>query len=128
MLFETAIICTTVGLMCPAMSFVAAWLYYPYYTGFQVTTLLANWGKLVCFNLPFAYFSQLFLSNPWCAQCSKGSFRGILPPENSGLKKPGRGERNFAREMRRRPLQTRPSAWMRLKRITYKAQLYSPVP
>jgi hypothetical protein len=42
MLFETAIICTTVGLMCPAMSFVAAWLYYPYYTGFQVTTLLAN--------------------------------------------------------------------------------------
>ena len=26
-LFETAIICATVGLMCPAMSFIAAWLY-----------------------------------------------------------------------------------------------------
>ena len=28
MLFETAIICTTVGIMCPAMSLIAAWLYY----------------------------------------------------------------------------------------------------
>lgn len=31
MLFESAIICATVGLMCPAMSFIAAFLYYPYY-------------------------------------------------------------------------------------------------
>lgn len=30
MLFESAIICATVGLMCPAMSFIAAFLYYPY--------------------------------------------------------------------------------------------------
>lgn len=30
MLFETAIICATVGLMCPAMSFLVAWFYYPY--------------------------------------------------------------------------------------------------
>lgn len=28
-LFETAIICATVGIMCPVMSFIAAWLYYP---------------------------------------------------------------------------------------------------
>ena len=33
-LFETAIICATVGIMCPVMSFIAAWLYYPYYEGF----------------------------------------------------------------------------------------------
>lgn len=64
MLFETAIICATVGLMCPAMSFIAAWLYYPYYAGFSILTLLANWLKLVCFNLPFAYFSQLFFIQP----------------------------------------------------------------
>ena len=32
-LFETAIICATVGIMCPVMSFLAAWLYYPYYGG-----------------------------------------------------------------------------------------------
>lgn len=64
MLFETAVICATVGLMCPAMSLIAAALYYPYYAGFSVVTLLANWLKLLCFNLPFAYFSQLFFIQP----------------------------------------------------------------
>lgn len=63
-IFETAIICTTVGLMCPAMSFLAAWFYYPYYAGFNIFTLLANWLKLVCLNFPFAYFSQLFFIQP----------------------------------------------------------------
>ena len=64
MIFETAIICATVGIMCPAMSFLAAWFYYPYYAGFNIWTLLANWLKLVCFNFPFAYFSQLFFIQP----------------------------------------------------------------
>lgn len=63
-LFETAIICATVALMCPAMSFIAAFLYYPYYAGFNIFTLLANWIKLICFNFPFAYFSQLFFIQP----------------------------------------------------------------
>ncbi|MGN1108585.1 MAG: hypothetical protein ACI4RK_04305, partial [Oscillospiraceae bacterium] len=63
--FESAIICATVGLMCPAMSFLAAILYYPYYAGFHVLTLLANWLKLVCFNFPFAFFSQLFFIQPF---------------------------------------------------------------
>ncbi len=64
MMFETAIICATVGIMCPAMSFMAAWFYYPYYAGFNIWTLLANWLKLVCFNFPFAYFTQLFFIQP----------------------------------------------------------------
>jgi hypothetical protein len=64
MIFETAIICATVGIMCPAMSFLASWFYYPYYAGFNIWTLLANWLKLVCFNFPFAYFSQLFFIQP----------------------------------------------------------------
>lgn len=64
MLFETAIICATVGLMCPAMSFLASFFYYPYYEGFSIIKLLANWLKLVCYNLPFAYFSQLFFIQP----------------------------------------------------------------
>lgn len=64
MLFESAIICATVGLMCPAMSFLAALLYYPYYSGFHLVTLLSNWLKLVCFNFPFAYFTQLFFIQP----------------------------------------------------------------
>jgi hypothetical protein len=50
--------------MCPAMSFLAAWFYYPYYAGFNIFTLLANWLKLVCFNFPFAYFTQLFFIQP----------------------------------------------------------------
>ena len=62
--FETASICATVGIMCPAMSFLAAFLYYPYYAGFNVWTLLANWLKLVCFNFPFAFFTQLFFIQP----------------------------------------------------------------
>ena len=63
-IFETSIICATVGLMCPAMSFLAAWMYYPYYAGFNIFTLLANWLKLVCFNFPFAFFTQLFFIQP----------------------------------------------------------------
>lgn len=63
-IFETAVICATVGIMCPAMSFIAAWLYYPYYMGFDLLTLLADWIKLVCYNLPFAFFSQLFFIQP----------------------------------------------------------------
>ena len=62
-IFETSIICATVGIMCPAMSFIAAFLYYPYYMGFNIFTLLANWLKL-CFNFPFAYFTQLFFIQP----------------------------------------------------------------
>jgi hypothetical protein len=65
MIFETVIICCTVTIMCPAMSFLAAWFYYPYYEGFHILTLLANWLKLVCFNFPFAFFSQIFFIQPF---------------------------------------------------------------
>ena len=64
MIFETVIISCTVLIMCPAMSFLAAWMYYPYYNGFHILTLLANWIKLVCFNFPFAFFSQIFFIQP----------------------------------------------------------------
>ena len=64
-LFETAVICATVGLMCPAMSFLAAFLYYPYYAGFSIVSLLASFLKLVCFNFPFAFFTQLFFIQPF---------------------------------------------------------------
>lgn len=63
-LFESAIICATVGIMCPAMSFLASIMYYPFYQGFNLFTMLANWLKLVCFNLPFAFFSQMFFIQP----------------------------------------------------------------
>ena len=63
-LFETAVVSATVGVMCPTMSFIAAWLYYPYMNGFHLTTLLADWLKLMCFNFPFAWFSRLFFIQP----------------------------------------------------------------
>lgn len=75
MLFETAIICATVGLMCPAMSFLASLLYYPYMQGFHLVTLLANWLKLVCFNFPFAFFTQLFFIQPLVRTLFKALFR-----------------------------------------------------
>ncbi len=80
-IFESAIICATVGLMCPAMSFLAAWLYYPYYEGFHLLTLLANWGKLVCCNLPFAFFSQLFFIQPLVRTIFKVLFRNAIAQE-----------------------------------------------
>jgi hypothetical protein len=63
-IFETTVICATVGIMVPVMSGIASLLYYPYYAGFNVFTWLANWLKLICFNFPFAYFSQLFFIQP----------------------------------------------------------------
>lgn len=74
-IFESAIICATVGLMCPAMSLLAAFMYYPYYAGFDVLTLLANWIKLVCFNFPFAFFSQIFFIQPFIRKIFKLLFR-----------------------------------------------------
>lgn len=73
--FESAIICATVGLMCPAMSFLAAIMYYPYYAGFHVIKLIANWLELVCYNFPFAFFTQLFFIQPLVRTLFKAIFR-----------------------------------------------------
>ena len=74
-IFESAVICATVGMMCPAMSFLAACFYYPYYAGFHIFTLLANWLKLVCYNFPFAFFTQLFFIQPLIRTVFKLIFR-----------------------------------------------------
>ena len=73
-LFETAIICATVGIMCPVMSFLAAFLYYNYQAGFNIFTLLADWLKLMCFNFPFAFFTQLFFIQPFVRTLFKKIF------------------------------------------------------
>ena len=94
MLFETAIICAPVGIMCPAMSFLAAWFYYPYYAGFNIFTLLANWLKLVCLNLPFAYFSQLFFIQPLVRVLFKLIFsRDIKKREQAQAEAEAQGEK-----------------------------------
>lgn len=61
-------------LMCPAMSLLAACFYDPYYEGFNLDTLLANWLKLVCFDLPFAFFTQLFFIQPLIRTVFKAIF------------------------------------------------------
>lgn len=71
---ENEIIKATVIVMVPIMSFIAAILYYPYYNGFNLFTLLANWLKLICLNFPFAYFTQLFLIQP----CVRIIFKKLL--------------------------------------------------
>lgn len=88
-LFETAIICATVGIMCPAMSFIAAFLYYNYGAGFNMWTLLADWLKLVCFNFPFAFFTQLFFIQPAVRTIFKFLFtKDIKNREKSKEKQP----------------------------------------
>ena len=73
-LFETSIICATVGLMCPAMSFLASFFYYPYGLGFDLVAWFASWLKLVCFNFPFAFFTQLFFIQPLVRTIFKALF------------------------------------------------------
>jgi hypothetical protein len=47
----------------------------PYYEEFNVITLLANWLNLICYNFPFAFFSQLFFIRPLIRTCFKAIFR-----------------------------------------------------
>ena len=68
------------------MSFIAAFLYYPYYIGFNIFTLLANWLKLVCFNFPFAYFTQLFFIQPCVRVIFKALFRKDIESRNNDAK------------------------------------------
>lgn len=55
----TAIICATVTLMCPMMSFIATIMY----NGINAS-FIANWMQKIVFNFPFAFFTQLFFIQP----------------------------------------------------------------
>lgn len=82
-LFETAIICATVCIMCPLMSFIAAFLYYPYaFMDFSVIKVLANWLELMCYNFPFAFFTQLFFIQPFVRKTFKFIFRKDIAARN----------------------------------------------
>ncbi len=75
MLFESAIICSTVCLMCPSMSLLAAFFYYPDGEELSVLTVLAHWIRLMCYNFPFAYFSQMFFVQPFMRRIIKLIFK-----------------------------------------------------
>lgn len=83
-IFETAVISATVGLMVPSMSFLATLFYYPYYSGFNIWTMLANWLRLICYNFPFAFFSQLFFIQPLVRTIFKVLFRKDLANRKMG--------------------------------------------
>ena len=83
MIFETVIISCTVLIMCPAMSFIAAIIYYPYYEGFDIVSLLCHWFKLICFNLPFAYFSQMFFIQPFVRFSFRTLFANDIAKRNT---------------------------------------------
>jgi len=77
------IISATVLVMCPIMSFIAAILYYPYeFIEFNVIHFLAEWLKLVCFNFPFAFFSQLFFIQPIVRTVFKFVFKKDIEKRN----------------------------------------------
>ena len=77
MIFESAVITATVCIMCPTMSLLADVFYYPYYEGFNVIDFLCRWFRLVCYNLPFAYFSQMFFVQPFV----RFAIRKIFPAD-----------------------------------------------
>lgn len=77
MIFESAVITATVCIMCPTMSLLADVFYYPYYEGFGTVDFLCRWFRLVCYNLPFAYFSQMFFVQPFV----RFAIRKIFPAD-----------------------------------------------
>lgn len=82
MIFESAVISATVCLMCPSMSLLADAFYYPYYNGFDVIDFLCRWFRLVCYNLPFAYFSQMFFVQPFVRFSIRRIFPGNIEERN----------------------------------------------
>ncbi len=83
MMVETAIICATVGIMCPLMSFLATILYdgiisVGIYHQMDLSYLIINfipfWLQKVVLNFPFALLSQLFFIQPLTRTIFKAIF------------------------------------------------------
>ncbi len=73
MMVETAIICTTVGIMCPLMSFlatilyngiIAVGIYHQISFSYFMINFIPIWLQKVVLNFPFALLSQLFFIQP----------------------------------------------------------------
>lgn len=86
MIVETAIICATVCIMCPLMSFFATILYHGIFpgliyhqTGFQIGNFflyfIPNFLQTFVQNFPFALLSQLFFIQPLTHKIFKLLFR-----------------------------------------------------
>ena len=86
MIVETAIICTTVGIMCPLMSFLATILYNGIIEvgifGRDLTNFIINFIpyflQKVVLNFPFALLSQLFFIQPLTRVIFRSIFKKSL--------------------------------------------------
>ncbi len=82
MIVETAIICATVGIMCPLMSFLATIIYNGIIAvginGAPLNNFIINfipyWLQKVVLNFPFALLSQLFFIQPLTRTIFKAIF------------------------------------------------------
>lgn len=73
MMVETAVICATVGIMCPLMSFfatilyngiIACGIYHEITFSYLIINFIPFWLQKVVLNFPFALLSQLFFIQP----------------------------------------------------------------
>ncbi|ORX83631.1 hypothetical protein BCR32DRAFT_326306 [Anaeromyces robustus] len=68
-ILQSSITCCMIGLMCPTMTLIGTFVYYPYYNGFNFLTAIANWFKYMCYVFPYGFFVQLFIVQPFL-RCS----------------------------------------------------------
>lgn len=86
MIVETAVICATVGIMCPLMSFLATIFYNGIIgvgiNGGSISNFIINfipfWLQKVILNFPFALLSQLFFIQPLTRTIFKKIFENSL--------------------------------------------------
>ena len=83
MMVETAIICATVGIMCPLMSFlatilyngiIAVGIYHQISFSYFMINFIPFWLQKVVLNFPFALLSQLFFIQPLTRTIFKNIF------------------------------------------------------
>ncbi|MBC6003672.1 DUF2798 domain-containing protein [Paeniclostridium sp. NSJ-45] len=76
-IITTAMICSTVVLMCPMMSLVAAFLF-----NGMTTEIITQWMQNIVINFPFAFFTQLFFIQPLVRFIFRNIFKSQLNKEN----------------------------------------------
>lgn len=75
-IITTVMICSTIVLMCPMMSLVAAFLFH----GITVE-FIAQWMQNIVINFPFAFFTQLFFIQPFVIFIFRSAFKNQLNKE-----------------------------------------------
>ena len=78
----TAIICSTVVLMCPMMSLATAILFH----GFTVE-LISQWAQNIVLNFPFAFFAELFFIQPIVRFIFRAIFKNNQNNNNTEMNK-----------------------------------------